>query len=151
MRPDPQLTPEEPHPSQTRTHTALHRHTVLTALAALRQVTARTLHITATPAQQPPRPEPVTSVNPADLRIPFGDSPVPTTLTQPRPPELGYIRLSVGEHHRLHTLALTKTAGLLTIAADAFHLTWSRRRRRHQATARWHHYRRHLRLAPDPT
>lgn len=145
--------------SQARTHTALHRHTVLTALAALRQVAARTLHIPTPPArQQPPppparpvKPGPVKSIDPADLRIPLGDSPDPTHPNQPRPPELGYIRLSVGEHHRLHTLALAKAAGLLSTTAEAFHLAWSRRRRSHQATARWHHYRHHLRLALDPT
>jgi len=40
--------------------------------------------------------------------------------------------------------------GTLSTAAEAFHLAWSGRRRRHQAAARWHHYRRHLRLALDP-
>lgn len=142
--------------SQARTHTALHRHTVLTALAALRQVAARTLHATTPPApQQPPPPPPPTrpepNVDPADLRIPLDDSPVPTHPNQPRPPDLGHIQLSVGEYHRLHALALAKAAGLLSTTAEAFHLAWSRRRRSHQATARWHHYRRHLRLALDPT
>jgi hypothetical protein len=152
--------------SQARTHTSLHRHTVLTALAALRQVAARA-QLTAPARHQPPPPEPQPepepepepepgpvaepSVDPADLRIPLGDSPVPARPDQPRPEDLGHIKLSVGEHRRLHALALAKAAGLLTATAEAFHLHWSRRRRRHQATARWHHYRRHLHLALDPT
>jgi hypothetical protein len=146
--------------SQARSHTALHRHTVLTALAELRQVAALTQLADTTPAAGPPpappaRPEPEprvqpADVQPADLRIPLGDSPVPTHPGQPRPPDLGHIKLSVSEHRRLHALALAKAAGLLTATAEAFHLSWSRRRRRHQANARWHHYRRHLHLALDP-
>jgi hypothetical protein len=68
-----------------------------------------------------------------------------------RPTDLGHIKLSVGEHRRLHALALAKAAGLLFATAEAFHLAWSRRRRRHQANARWHPYQRHLHLALDPT
>jgi SRSO17 transposase len=137
--------------SQARTYTGLHRHTALTALAMLRQVAARALHAATTPARhQPPPPAPpappAPSVDPADLRIPLGDSPVPTRPGQPRPPDLGYIKLSVAEHRRLHALALTKACGLLSAPAEAFHLAWSRRRRHHQAGARWHHYQRHLRL-----
>jgi hypothetical protein len=44
-------------------------------------------------------------------------------------------------------LALAKAAGLLSATAEAFHLRWSRRRRAHQANARWYHYQRHIRLA----
>ncbi|HEY6797124.1 MAG TPA: hypothetical protein VI248_20825 [Kineosporiaceae bacterium] len=145
--------------SQVRTHTGLYRHTVLTALAALRQVAALTLP-TSTPTadqpappapQQPPdEPEPVNDAD-DDRRIPLGDSPVPARPGQPRPADLGHIKLSVAEHRRLHALALAKAQGLLSAAAEAFHLAWSRRRRRHQATARWHHYQRHLRQALDPS
>jgi hypothetical protein len=144
--------------SQVRTYTGLHRHTVLTALAALRQVAALTLHTSAPtmgePAPPPPpqpRPEPDSADNQSsDQRIPIGDTPVPSRPGQPRPPDLGHIKLSVAEHRRLHTLALAKAAGLLTAAAEAFHLAWSRQRRRHQANARWHHYQRHLQQALDP-
>lgn len=142
--------------SQVRTHTSLYRHTVLTALAMLRQVAARALHTTTAPAQHQPlppppaRPAPEPNLDPTDLLIPLGDSPVPTHPGQPRPADLGHIKLSVGEHRRLHALAWAKAAGLLTATAEAFHLAWSRRRRRHQAGARWHHYQRHLRLTLTP-
>jgi hypothetical protein len=151
--------------SQARTYTALNRHTTLTALAQLRHVCARALHPSAhtdqhhppagpdADADHPPTPtpaRPAPRIDPADLRIPLGDSPVPVTADQPRPADLGHIKLSVGEHRRLHQLALDKTAGLLSAAAEAFHLHWSRLRRRHQAIARWHHYRHHIRLALDP-
>jgi hypothetical protein len=158
--------------SQVRTYTAVNRHTVLTALAQLRYVCARALHAAAhrdhdvhhdlgqdpaapdaagPPVPAHPQPAPRMS-NPTDLAdpgIPLGDSPVPVTANQPRPADLGHIKLSVAEHRRLHQLALDKAAGLLSAAAEAFHLHWSRLRRRHQAIARWHHYRHRLRLALD--
>jgi hypothetical protein len=158
--------------SQVRTYTAVNRHTALTALAGLRQACARALHAAesgdqdidhdagpASPtgdAGRDPKPDPAhrrpAQTNPVDLAdpgIPLGDSPVPVTADQPRPADLGHIKLSVAEHHRLHHLARQKAAGLLTAAAEAFHLHWSRLRRRHQAIARWHHYRRRLREALD--
>jgi SRSO17 transposase len=150
--------------SQARTYTGLHRHTVLTALAMLRQTAALTLHAPCPgnpqhdpappPAPAPPPvpapPQPAPGVDPQACRIPLGDSPVPTRAGQPRPPDLGHIKLSVAEHRRLYALAQAKAAGLLSTAAEAFHLAWSRQRRRHQANARWHHYQRHLRQALDP-
>ena len=144
---------------QVRTYTGVHRHTVLTALAVLRQVAARARLDTPgqprPPASQQieaphPSPIPADPSTPAGLRIPLGDSPVPTHPAQSRPADLGCIHLSVAEHRRLLALAHAKAAGLLTPTAEAFHLAWSRRRRRHQATARWHHHRRHLRQALDP-
>jgi hypothetical protein len=150
--------------SQVRTYTAVNRHTTLTALAQLRYVCARALHPAARdhddrrdgdhddqggPPAPDPGPRPVVRPAPVDTGIPPGDSPVPVTADQPRPADLGHIKLSVAEHRRLHHLARAKAAGLLTAAAEAFHLHWSRLRRRHQAVARWHHYRRRLREALD--
>ena len=149
--------------SQVRTYTAVNRHTVLTALAQLRQVAARA-HLTnptptskpstvTAPADRPATPPPAAPLfppGPPALAIPLGDSPVPTHPGQPRPADLGHIKLSVAEHHRLLQLAQAKAAGLLTRAAEIFHLHWSSLRRRHQATARWHHYLRRLHQALDP-
>jgi SRSO17 transposase len=141
--------------SQVRTYTAINRHTVLTALAQLRQATARArlTNPTTNPTSGPTTPPPAAPLSPLDLpdlaTIPLGDSPVPTHPDQPRPADLGHIKLSVAEHHRLLQLARAKAAGLLSRAAEIFHLHWSSLRRRHQATARWHHYRR-LHQALDP-
>jgi hypothetical protein len=59
---------------------------------------------------------------PGPAKIPLGDSPVPTHADQPRPTDLGHIKLSVAEHHRLTQLARAKAAGLLSRAAEIFHL-----------------------------
>jgi hypothetical protein len=75
----------------------------------------------------------------ADLRIPLGDAPVPACGGQPCPPGIAAIRLTIAETARIERLA-RQHAGLITRARLAFHLRWSRWRRRHQARARWHHY-----------
>ena len=76
----------------------------------------------------------------ADLQIPLGEAPVPARGGRPCPPEINPIKLSIAETTRLANLAVRYTTGLITRARLAFALRWSRRRRRHQATARWHHY-----------
>ena len=132
--------------SQARTWTAQCRHTALAALAQLRQAAIRTSVCGDLPALPTPQPTPrhtatpVEHVDDADLRIPIGDTPIPTHPDQPRPPHLGLIRLTVAETARLTRLAADWTAGLITRAHLAFKLRWSARRRRHQATARWHHH-----------
>ena len=79
-------------------------------------------------------------VSGADLGIPLGDAPVPARPGQPCPPRIGPVRLTIAETARLTRLARQHAAGLITSARLAFHLRWSRWRRRHQARARWHHY-----------
>jgi hypothetical protein len=59
---------------------------------------------------------------------------------QPCPPRIAAIKLSVAETARLTALAAQHAAGLITRARIAFALRWSLRRRKHQATARWHHH-----------
>ncbi len=76
----------------------------------------------------------------ADLRIPLGDAPVPARGGQPCPSRIGAVRLTIAEAARIERLARQHAAGLITRARLAFHLRWSRWRRRHQARARWHHY-----------
>ncbi|MCA1674514.1 MAG: hypothetical protein LC799_20760 [Actinobacteria bacterium] len=78
---------------------------------------------------------------PDDLMIPLGDAVTPVRPDQPRPPEIGYIRLTLPEIPRLVGIAKAGPSP----ARAAFHLRWSRCRRRHQGTARW--YRRRARLA----
>ena len=140
--------------SQSRTYTAVNRHTALAALAQLRHACALVATSATPTATEPHQEAPITQEKPIkatcfvpDLLIPTGDSPVPVTAEQPRPDRIGYIKLSIAEHRRLYELAQAKAAGLLTTTAEAFHLHWSRRRRRHQAIARWHHYRHRIRLA----
>jgi hypothetical protein len=84
------------------------------------------------------------------LRIPLGDAPVPARGGQSCPPRIAAIRLTIAETARLERLASQHAAGLITRARLAFHLRWSRWRRRHQARARWHHYSTRL-LATAPT
>jgi len=73
------------------------------------------------------------------MRIPLGDAPVPDRGGTPCPPNITPIKLSIAETTRLDRLAAQHTAGLISRARLAFALRWSQRRRRHQATARWHH------------
>jgi SRSO17 transposase len=132
---------------QARAWDAICRHTALSALAQLRGIAIRNaicglIQLPAIPAV-PGQATPTGSDDDADdagLRIPLGDAPVPAYPGQPRPHRLGLIKLSVAETARLTRLAAGWTAGLLSRARLAFALRWSARRRRHQATARWHHH-----------
>ena len=75
----------------------------------------------------------------AEVGIPLGDVPVPSRPGQPCPPGIAAIKLTIAETARLARLARQHAAGLISDARLAFHLRWSRWRRRHQARARWHH------------
>jgi DDE superfamily endonuclease len=126
---------------------------LMSALAQLRQAAIRNALCglidlpPATAAADPGTSHANADVNDDDLRIPLGDAPVPAYPGQPRPRQLGLIRLSVAETARLARLAADWAAGLLTPAQLAFRLRWSARRRRHQAAARWHHHRARLAAA----
>jgi SRSO17 transposase len=147
--------------TQARTWHGTCRHTALAALAQLR---AAAIHNTITGAITPPAatdhpPDPTTATrgdhdddqhSDADLHIPLGDAPIPTRGGQPCPPTINPIKLSIAETTRLVILATNYTTGLITRARLAFALRWSRRRRRHQATARWHHYNARLTAATGP-
>jgi hypothetical protein len=85
-----------------------------------------------------------------DLRFPLGDAPVPSVAASPAP-RIAAIKLSVAETARLTALAAQHAAGLITRVRLAFALRWSARRRRHQATARWHHHSTRLLAAPALT
>lgn len=103
--------------SQVRLYTALLRHLTLAAAAlAICSVTAAGMRQ-------------VTSTLP----------PPPIDPDQPPPADPGLVPLSVAEVKRLFNL-LTHTARDL-----AYHLRWAWWRRRHQARARWFHYRARLR------
>ena len=68
---------------------------------------------------------------------------------RPCPPDIAAIKLSIAETTRLARLAAQYTTGLIDRARLAFALRWSQRRRRHQATAPWHHYNTRLLAAPE--
>lgn len=109
-----------------------------------------TLPAEETPTHQPSSPRPISRRPldlPDDLMIPLGDSVIPVRPDQPRPPETGYIRLTRPEILRLVGIA---NAGL-SQARMAFHLRWSRWRRRHQGIARWHHWQAKLAVQTAPT
>ena len=76
----------------------------------------------------------------ADLQIYRHGAPLPVTGGQPCPRYIPPIELSAAETDRIERLARNYTVGHLSRARLAFHLRWSRWRRRHQARARWHHY-----------
>jgi len=142
--------------NQYRTWTSVQHHTALTGIAMLKATAIRahlenntdpTAHTPHHRNDTPPEhhttntdtesnPPPATD----DETIPLGDSPTPVHPDQPRPPDIGHIRLSLNETLRLITLA---NAGL-PHAKTMFHLRWSTWRRKHQAIARWHHYRTRL-------
>jgi len=139
---------------QARTWDAVCRHTALAALAQLRQAAIRN-HLCSdiTLPDAPAGPghggggNGQDDISGADVRIPLGDAPVPARGGQPCPPRIAAIRLTIAETARLERLARQHAAGLITRARLAFHLRWSRWRRRHQARARWHHYSTRLQAA----
>ena len=131
--------------SQVRTWHAYQRHTALAALAMniLAAAHAQTA-MTATPndlapptPDPPPQPAPTTNEPVPEPTIALGDAPLPRHPDQPRPAEIGLIKLSANETRRLMNLL----ASAATDQAKAFGLAWSNWRRRHQAIARWHHWR----------
>jgi SRSO17 transposase len=136
--------------SQTRTWHGICRHTALAALAQLRTAALRGALTGSIQLPEPEPSSPTTSqgrrtpdddlISDTDLHIPLGDAPMPNRSGQPCPPDIAPIRLSIAETARLARLAAHYTAGLISRARLAFALRWSHRRRRHQATARWHHY-----------
>lgn len=134
--------------SQARGWDALHRHTLLTALAQLRAIAIRNAVTSGNRDSSPaPAPEaaPVpasasTDADAADLRIPAGATIVPPLPGLPCPAALPPVILSPAETTRIDRLTRQYADGLLTLARLAFHYRWSAWRRRHQARARWHHY-----------
>ena len=145
---------------QARTWDAIGRHTALATLAQLRDTAIRNAlcgDIALPPAppggsgghddapgdrngQDDRRRDDRGQAGDADPGIPLGDAPVPARPGQPCPPGTGAVRLTVAETARLIRLARQYAEGHITRARLAFHLRWSRWRRRHQARARWHHY-----------
>ena len=101
--------------SQVRRYTPIMRHIVL-VMAALA----------------------VVAVTAADARTRAETPRTPTSQTQPPPQDLGLIPLTVVEIKKLFNLA-TRVWRSIT-----HHLHWSWWRRRHQARARWYHYRARL-------
>ncbi len=84
----------------------------------------------------PGAPEPGSNFSPDDLMIPLGDSAVPRQAHQEIPGEIGFIQLSVNEILRLKSIV----RGGMSTARIAFHVRWSKWRRRHQAIARWYRW-----------
>lgn len=152
---------------QYRTWTSLCHHTALCGLAMLKATALRAYleNTTAFPSTPTAFSSPPTEDIPGlrtrlfppahdrspesrdEVTIPLSDSPVPVLPDQPCPPNIGYIRLTLNETLRLVGIAHAE----LSKARMAFHLRWSRWRRRHQAIARWHHYRARLAAPAAPT
>jgi hypothetical protein len=141
--------------SQTRNFNGICRHTALAALAQLRCAAIRgaltgTIGLPGAASDNAPTSRTTHHDGPihdADLQIPLGDAPVPDHGPTPCPPDITAITLSLAETSRLTRLATQHTTGLISRARLAFALRWSRRRRRHQAIARWHHYSTRLQTA----
>ena len=81
-----------------------------------------------------------------DLMVPLGDSAVPAGPDDRVPEEIGFIKLSRDEALRLRGIALSG----MNEAEMAFHLRWSKWRRRHQAIARWHHRKTRMKAMRGP-
>jgi SRSO17 transposase len=132
--------------SQARTWDALHRHTLLTALAQIRVIAIRNAMTSGSLDSSPlPAPEPAvgtagSDAGAAELQIPAGAIIVPAVPGLPCPDTLPPVIMSPAETARIDRLARQYAGGLLTRARLAFHCRWSAWRRRHQARARWHHY-----------
>ena len=133
--------------SQARTYAGICRHTALTALAQLRAAAVRAAMTGALALPDTPGTPARTATtagqdtaSTADLQIYTHGAPLPVTGGLPCPPGIPPIELSAAEAARIERLTRNYAAGLLTRARLAFHLRWSRWRRRHQARARWHHY-----------
>lgn len=150
--------------TQVRSRDGICRHTALAALAQLRAAairntitgditqpadtgTADGTSDTSTATNDDHDDDPLSDT---DLHIPLADAPVPARGGLPCPPDIDPIKLSIAETARLTTLAARYTSGLITRARLAFALRWSRRRRRHQAVARWHHYSARLAAVTGP-
>jgi hypothetical protein len=145
---------------QARGFEAICRHSALTALAQLRHAAIRNalcgdITMTASSHQEEEEEEEAEQEqeqeSAAELGIPLGDAPVPSRPGQPCPPGIAAIKLTIAETARLARLARQHAAGLISDARLAFHLRWSRWRRRHQARARWHHYSARLAAAATVT
>lgn len=139
--------------NQFRKWESLQRHTALAGLAMLRAnlVSQRLADYPATGRQgttqeekespgealeaPPPPGRKFREPSDDDLRIPLGDSAVPAHAGQDLPGDAGFIKLSLNEIMRLRSIALSG----LDDARTAFHLRWSKWRRKHQATAKWYH------------
>jgi SRSO17 transposase len=129
--------------SQVRAWDALHRHTLLTALAQIRAIALRNAMTSGNRDASPlPDPGPVPAIDrdDTDLRIPAGAAIVPAVAGLPCPATLPPVILSSAETTRIDRLTRQYADGLLTCTRLAFHYRWSSWRRRHQARARWHHY-----------
>ena len=133
---------------------AICRHTALTALAQLRAAAVRAALTGAAVLPAAPACENTAAaassnaVSPTDLQFyPYG-APLPVRGSQPCPPDIPPIGLSVTETLRIERLARNWKAGLITLARLASGLRWSHWRRRHQARARWHHYAARLEASP---
>jgi SRSO17 transposase len=139
---------------QVRLWHSWHRHTTLTLLAAAVLAVA-----TAAPAQgeataEAVRPDsedqhgsvqtsdhtqpPALPAQPAGWR---DTGTLPVRPDQPPPADHGMIKVTIAEARRLLAIA----ANAAGTAVKLFHLRWSGWRRRHQASARWHHWRTRLR------
>ncbi len=123
---------------QVRLWQSFHRHTVLSlsALALLAVAAARPAPLTQhgdTPVSAPAQP------------AAWGATGIlPASPDQPPPQDPGLVKVSVPEARRLLRLSTTP----MSPAARQFGYAWSRRRRKHQARARWHQYQARLRAVP---
>jgi hypothetical protein len=148
---------------QYRTWTSLAHHTALRGLAMLKANALRARLETTSPSDtdhpdsdtvpvddgvSPETHSPPTAPGRScdthdEVMIPRDDSLIPVRPDQPCPTNIGHIRLTLNETPRLVRIA---NAGL-SRARTAFHLHWSRWRRRHQTIAQWHRWRARLATA----
>jgi len=144
---------------QVRLWHSWHRHTVLTLLAAAVLAVATAGPDSNAPADRDPgdgdrdsdrdggNTDTVAATTVEREALPAqpaswrDTAPLPVRPDQPPPTDHGMIKVSIAEARRL--LAIATSAATTTV--KLFYLHWSDWRRRHQARARWHHWRTRLR------
>ena len=127
---------------QVRLWQSFHRHTVLSicALALLAIAAARPQAAPLPPGAAAGSTIPDTAAQPAG----WADTGIlPASPDEPPPRDPGLVKVSVPEARRLLRLATAP----MSAAARQLGYAWSRWRRKHQARARYHHYRARLQAA----
>jgi hypothetical protein len=144
---------------------SINKHTALAGIAMLKSnmiledleaLRKGLIEISASPLGRREAALPESAGNPAppergyhdeDLMVPLGDSAIPAGPDDQIPGEIGFIRLSRDEGLHIREIALSG----MNEAEMAFHLRWSKWRRRHQAIARWHHRKTRMKAMRGPS
>jgi SRSO17 transposase len=127
---------------QVRLWSSFHRHTVLSMCAVALLAVAAARPLPPAPLAQAASAVPATATAQPAAWADTGALPASADELPPEDP--GMVKVSVPEARRL----LRLTTAPMNTAACQFGCAWSRWRRKHQARARYHHYKARLRAIP---